>query len=89
MNRHLDIKITGLVQGVFFRHTALRKAQEFGIEGYAKNEADGSVLIEAEGPEEALEMFAAWCRQGPPSAEVKGVEVVEGAFENYTGFTIA
>ncbi|MFA5185497.1 MAG: acylphosphatase [Patescibacteria group bacterium] len=88
MPGHLTLKISGTVQGVFFRHSAKQKAEELGLEGFAKNEADGTLLIEVEGEIDELELFAEWCKTGPPSAKVENVEVVEDVLENYTGFTI-
>lgn len=65
----------GRVQGVFFRHSAREKAHELSITGFARNEADGSVYIEAEGEENALEKFIAWCRIGSDLAKVEKIDV--------------
>jgi len=72
--KHLEIKIFGRVQGVFFRHSAKQKAEELNIKGFAKNEPDGTVYIEAEGEEENLKQFLDWCYQGSPFALVEKVE---------------
>jgi len=85
---HLDLKLRGRVQGVFFRHSAKRLADELGLAGFAKNEPDGTLTIEAEGDQEALDAFSEWAKHGPDSAAVESIEVVEGPPENYTGFTI-
>lgn len=77
MVKHLNIKIYGKVQGVFFRATAKEKAEKLGIKALAENKPDGSVFIEAEGEEEKLDKFIKWCRQGPSLAEVEKVEVKE------------
>lgn len=69
------IRVFGQVQGVFFRHSAKIHAEKLGITGWAKNEADGSVTITAEGDEQALGEFAAWCRKGPPLANVEDARV--------------
>ncbi|MCX6765750.1 MAG: acylphosphatase [Candidatus Moranbacteria bacterium] len=71
---HLRIKIYGRVQGVFFRHSAREKAEELGISGFARNEPDGTVYIEAEGGKVKLEKFLEWCRKGPPLARVEKVD---------------
>lgn len=71
MKRHLNIRVSGRVQGVFFRHSAKQKAEELNITGFARNEDDGSVYIEAEGEEENLKEFLNWCYQGPPLALVE------------------
>jgi len=47
------IKVFGYVQGVFFRYTTRKVAKILGLTGFVKNMADGSVYIEAEGPEHA------------------------------------
>ena len=75
--KHLNIKIHGQVQGVFFRATAQEKADALGIKVFAENQPDGSVYIEAEGEEENLNEFVKWCRQGPSFARVEKVEVTE------------
>ncbi len=72
--KRLKIKIAGRVQGVAFRHDAQIKARQLGIVGLVKNMHDGSVYIEAEGSETALNDFALWCREGPPPARVEDIE---------------
>ncbi len=74
MKKHLSIKIYGLVQGVFFRHSAKREAERLGMTGSARNEPDGSVCIEIEGKEKDLKKFLEWCRQGPATAIIKKIE---------------
>ena len=89
MRQHLNIKIHGQVQGVFFRHSARQKAEELGIKGFAGNEPDDSVYIEAEGEEENLKKFLDWCRQGPDSAEVKKTESeFKPTIKNFSEFVI-
>jgi acylphosphatase len=51
MKKHFNIRISGRVQGVFFRASTKAKAEELGISGFVQNEPDGSVYIEAEGEE--------------------------------------
>ena len=52
--KHLSIRVTGKVQGVFFRASTREEAQRLGLCGWVRNEADGSVRIEAEGDEPLL-----------------------------------
>lgn len=73
--KRAQIRAQGRVQGVFFRHSAREKARELNIRGFARNEEDGSVYIEAEGEEKALEQFIAWCRIGPELAQVENIDV--------------
>ena len=86
---HLNIRIYGQVHGVFFRAAAQDKARELGLVGSAANKSDGSVYVEAEGEEEPLRKFAAWCRQGPPLAKVERVETEPGQPKNFTEFRIS
>ena len=80
---HWSIRVTGTVQGVFFRAGAAEQAHVLGLSGEARNLRDGSVQIEVEGPLAQLERFRAWCHHGPPRAKVTGVEVREGLIKNY------
>lgn len=67
--------VRGRVQGVFFRAATVERARELGLRGYARNLADGTVEVEAEGPEEALLALEHWLWRGPPLAKVEAVEV--------------
>jgi acylphosphatase len=64
------IRVRGRVQGVWFRASAEREAARLGVSGFARNERDGSVLVEAEGAPATVDAMVAWCRIGPPRAEV-------------------
>ena len=67
--------VTGKVQGVFFRASAMAEAQRLGLAGFVKNLPDGAVEAVAQGPESAVEQFIAWCKVGPPSARVDELKV--------------
>lgn len=83
----LHLRITGRVQGVSFRWYAKQQADKLGIADYAENLPDGSVEILAEGTDAALAQFTAWCKRGPPHAEVEHVEIAEqGAAGGIRGF---
>ncbi len=73
--KRLHLLIAGRVQGVFFRRSAKERAGELGITGWARNTADGNVEIFAEGEENALKEFLAWCRKGPPPAKVENIKI--------------
>jgi acylphosphatase len=88
MIKHLNISVSGKVQGVFFRASTKEKADEFNIKGFVRNERDGSVYIEAEATEASLKVFTEWCKQGPPHAKVLQSVVTEGAVVNYSSFEI-
>ena len=85
---HLNIRVTGKVQGVFFRATAMDKAIELSINGFVRNEADGSVYIEAEGRSKNMEGFLEWCRTGPQFSKVDKVAIEESPLCNYLKFEI-
>ncbi len=72
--KHVTIRVTGNVQGVFFRANARVKAAALGLTGFVQNDPDGSVTIEAEGPEENLKELVTWCQQGPEYARVEKVD---------------
>ncbi|HEX8974696.1 MAG TPA: acylphosphatase [Patescibacteria group bacterium] len=87
MKKHIDITICGKVQGVTFRFSARIIAERMGIVGYAKNQDDGTVFIEAEGEEGDLGKFIDWCRRGPEEARVEKVDVIYStALKGYDKF---
>ena len=67
--------VTGRVQGVGFRFSAVREARALGVSGTVANRADGSVEVDAEGGMPELERLLAWLRRGPPGAHVREVQV--------------
>lgn len=73
-------RVTGRVQGVFFRASTQREAQKLGVTGHAHNLADGSVEVFACGESAAVQQLKEWLWQGPPAARVTAVECrrVEG-----------
>lgn len=86
--RHLNIKVSGRVQGVYFRYSAMGKATELKVKGFVRNEEDGSVYIEAEGEDKNLNEFVAWCQKGPDRAIVSEIFVKEGEVMNFVIFEI-
>lgn len=86
--KHYKIRVEGDVQGVFYRSSTKNIAKELGINGFAKNDADGSVYIEAEGDEKNLKKFLSWCEEGPDTAKVKNVEYQEGDIKKFETFEI-
>jgi acylphosphatase len=63
-------RIKGLVQGVNFRYTTLRTAQECQVTGWVRNLPDGDVEAVFEGREVDVRKVLEWCRQGPGAARV-------------------
>jgi acylphosphatase len=70
--------VTGLVQGVAFRQSAVFEAERLGIDGWVKNLPDGRVEARAEGERSKLEVFARWCEHGPTGARVEWADVEWG-----------
>lgn len=69
------LKITGKVQGVFFRATAKEKADKLGLSGYARNLPEGNVEILLQGKKEVIEEFISWAKQGPELANVEQITI--------------
>lgn len=84
----LNIIVKGKVQRVFFRESTKAVADQLGIKGLVKNEADGSVYLAAEGEQYQLDAFLDWCKEGPESAEVSGIETHEAEVKNYRNFEV-
>jgi acylphosphatase len=72
--KRLRLRIRGRVQGVNFRYFARQEARRLGVHGWVRNRPDGQVEVVAEDGPDAVAAFAAWCRRGPPAAQVEGVE---------------
>jgi acylphosphatase len=84
----VHVTIHGRVQGVFFRAYIVEKAQELGdITGWVANQGNGTVVLEAEGPENKINTLIDWCHSGPSTSEVTKVEVENhtytGEFEDF------
>ena len=73
MKRTKILKISGKVQGVYFRESLKKEAQRLGITGWVRNRRDGTVEALVQGEESPVREIIAWCHQGPPAAEVKEV----------------
>ncbi len=71
--KRIIIHVYGHVQGVFFRYTTRKVGRKLGLTGIVKNMPDGSVFIEAEGPEEKLDELLTFSKKGPKYATVENV----------------
>jgi acylphosphatase len=69
------VLVSGRVQGVFFRDTCRRLAQQYGVAGWVRNLPDGRVEAVFEGPADDVGRLVDWCRRGPRHAAVDHVEV--------------
>lgn len=85
---HINIVVTGKVQGVFFRASTMDKALDLDITGFVKNQKDGSVYIEAEGDPQRLDELVEWCKKGSQFSRVELVEVNHSEVEGFNEFSI-
>ncbi|GAB3514858.1 acylphosphatase [Pseudoxanthomonas daejeonensis] len=69
-------RVSGRVQGVFFRASTRVEALRLGLDGSAVNLADGQVEVIASGATEALDQLEAWLRRGPPQARVDALQAL-------------
>jgi DNA ligase D-like protein (predicted 3'-phosphoesterase) len=80
--------VTGKVQGVFFRDSAVSRAEELGVLGWVRNADDGTLQVHAEGPAAAVDEFVAFLHEGPPAARVEAVEVEAAKVESHEQFAV-
>ena len=57
IEKRMQVSFMGRVQGVGFRYTVTSIAASYNVNGYVRNEFDGSVVMIAEGPEAILFEF--------------------------------
>jgi acylphosphatase len=72
--------VSGWVQGVGYRDFVSREAVRHRLSGYVRNSSDGTVEIEAEGPDDELRQFLDTLKSGHPLAQVDRVDVAWDAF---------
>ena len=80
--------ISGRVQGVFFRDTCRRLAQESGVAGWVRNLPDGRVEAVFEGPDEEVRRLVEWAQSGPRWAVVDDVAVQSEPPEGLAAFLV-
>ena len=89
MTVRAHIFVSGRVQGVFFRVETRREATKRNITGWVRNTHDGKVEAILEGPQENVEKLIAFCRNGPPAAIVREIDIQwEEPTREFTGFEI-
>jgi len=88
-NVRAHVFIEGRVQGVFYRDSTRKTAQDLGLTGWVRNLADGRVEAVFEGAKDRVEEMVEKCRQGTRPASVSHVDVVwEDATGELAGFEI-
>ena len=82
------VLISGRVQGVFFRDTCRRLAEQYGVSGWVRNLPDGRVEAVFEGPAEDVRRLVDWAHTGPRLASVDHVAVNPELPEGLSAFHI-
>ncbi|MGH2997114.1 MAG: acylphosphatase [Gaiellaceae bacterium] len=82
------VVVHGFVQGIFFRDTTRRLAEQHGVSGWVRNNWDGTVEAVFEGEPAAVERLVAFAHEGPRGAVVERVEVHEEDEEGLSGFRV-
>jgi len=83
------VRVTGVVQGVYYRAGAQREGMRLGLDGWVRNMSDGSVAQRLQGDPAVVAAMLDWCRVGPPAAQVSRVEVSDASpEETLTGFEV-
>lgn len=83
----LRLVIHGRVQGVFFRDSMRREAQNLSVAGWVRNRNDGTVEATVHGEPAAVDAIVRWAWHGPQRAQVERVEI-EPDVGSYTGFEV-
>jgi acylphosphatase len=84
----ISLEVRGRVQGVGFRWFAKERADELGITGWVRNQPDGTVSIEAQGPSPVIAQFTEEIRQGPRTGNVGSLTSKNIVLRNDTEFSI-
>ena len=72
--RVLKAKVSGKVQGVWFRKYALDSARDIGVVCIVKNLVDGTVLVNVSGDDENLRKFKELLENGSPNSRVDKID---------------
>ena len=87
--RVLNAKVSGKVQGVWFRKYALDSARDIGVVGMVKNLVDGTVLVNVSGDDENLRKFKELLENGSPNSRVDKIDYSwEDSSVEYSTFEI-
>ena len=84
----MRVVVEGRVQGVFFRDSVRRLADQCGVSGFASNRPDGSLEVVVEGEPAAVERIVEFCRRGPPRARVERLACLDETPEGLRGFRV-
>ena len=82
------VRVTGRVQGVFYRAWTREQAHALGVHGGVRNCPDGSVEAHAEGDEQAVEELVVRMRDGPAGASVSELTAETTEPEDFHNFSV-
>jgi acylphosphatase len=83
----VNARITGRVQGVWYRGWTVEQARALGLAGWVRNRADGSVEALFAGDEAVVSEMIARCRKGPPAARVERIDLAPADPPGVDGFS--
>ena len=87
--RTVYVRISGKVQGVWFRASTKQEAEKIGVTGWVKNTLDGEVEAIFQGTKEKIQLIIDWCHHGPLLSNVTNVIVKDiDPNEIYSSFSI-
>ena len=88
MKQSKYFRVSGKVQGVFFRASTQRHAQQLGVSGWVRNCADGDVEGMASSDLSSLREFINWLGSGPVLANVKELQVEDVDYQEFSDFEV-
>ncbi len=90
MQKHISIKVTGKVQGVFFRASTREVASKLGLNRFCSGTSPmAASTSKRRVKKRSLVELTAWCRQGPRLAQVDHLDIKEGKWEGFRDFVIS
>lgn len=84
----IKVAISGKVQGVNYRHFCVVQAERLGINGWTRNNVDGTVTVVAQGRHEAVRVFLERIKKGPESACVDSLTTQKISSPPFKGFQV-
>jgi acylphosphatase len=89
MDIHCIVKISGKVQGVYFRESTRQVAEALGLTGFVRNLSDGRVEAHFCGSREMIEEILRWCKRGPSAALVDDIRFQwQNEGDKFVGFNV-
>jgi acylphosphatase len=84
----VHVRVSGRVQGVFYRAYTKAQAQELGIKGWVRNVPGGGVEAVLEGERQKVGELVGLMKTGPEGSMISGLELSELKCKGYEDFKI-